>query len=160
MKKIILTTFIFATFLLIFLVSYDPIQAENNVVNDFEGLKAETFMYNVFLPLVRKDQEENNTVIDFEGLAEGDIPDILRNGAGISGDVIDGDVSVFGSNPDFPDTNTAMIFDATCVEGCSGGDDDLHFPELGNGLIISEDLDSSDPDDADGPGVSKGFRCC
>ena len=69
-------------------------------------------------------------------------------------------MTVFGYNPDFPGNppddpapNTAMIFDATCAGGCSGGDDDLDFPELGNGLIISEDLDSSDPDDADNAGA-------
>jgi hypothetical protein len=47
-----------------------------------------------------------------------------------------------------------MIFDATCPPGnvaddCSGGDDDLFNPAFGNILIISEDLDSTDPDDAD-----------
>jgi hypothetical protein len=47
-----------------------------------------------------------------------------------------------------------MIFDATCQPGgrpidCSGQDRDLFNPGFGNTLIISEDLDSSDPDDAD-----------
>ena len=50
-----------------------------------------------------------------------------------------------------------MIFDGTCGEsspfpgsssGCSGGDSDLYFPDEGNILIISEDNDSSDPDDS------------
>jgi len=96
--------------------------------------------------------------IDFEGLAEGDIVDNLSHGAGISGDPIEGDVTVFGSNPNFPGNppdnpapNTAMIFDTTCAGGCSGGDDDLKV-EQGNVLIISEDLDPSDPDDAESPG--------
>ena len=135
-------------------VTFQPAKSVKRATIDFEGLKAETFVYNVFLPLVSKDYEENNTVIDFEGLAEGDIVRKLSHGAGISGDPINGNVTVNGYNPDpkFKDTNAAMIFDATCAGGCSGGDDDLYFPELGNGLIISEDLDSSDPDDADNPG--------
>ena len=98
-------------------------------------------------------QSEKRATIDFSGLAKGAIVGSLSHGAGISGDPIEGSVSVFGSNPVFPGTNTAMIFDATCAGGCSGGDHDLHFPELGSGLIISEDLDSSDPDDADNPGA-------
>jgi uncharacterized repeat protein (TIGR01451 family) len=42
-----------------------------------------------------------------------------------------------------------MIFDAECVGGCSGGDDDLFFPGHGKTMINSEDLDSTDPDDQD-----------
>jgi hypothetical protein len=98
-------------------------------------------------------QSVKRATIDFSGLAEGAIVSSLSHGAGISGDPIKGSVSVFGSNPAFPGTNTAMIFDATCAGGCSGQDFDLHFPELGNVLIISEDLDSNDPDDADNPGA-------
>ncbi|MGW8226300.1 MAG: hypothetical protein ACWGOY_11230 [Anaerolineales bacterium] len=107
-----------------------------------------------FLPA----QTVRSATIDFSGLAEGAIVSSLSNGRGISGDPIEGSISVFGFNPDTrgnlppntpPNTNTAMIFDATCAGGCTGGDFDLEFPELGNGLIISEDLDSSDPDDAD-----------
>ncbi len=102
-------------------------------------------------------QTVKRATIDFSGLAEGAIVSSLSNGAGISGDPIEGSISVFGSNPVFPGTNTAMIFDATCAGGCSGQDFDLQFPELGNGLIISEDLDSSDPDDADNPGAFFNF---
>jgi hypothetical protein len=87
--------------------------------------------------------------IDFSGLGEGTIVSSLSSGAGISGDVIAGSVAVHGYNPAIPASNTAMIFDATCAGGCSGGDNDLMFPELGNILIISEDLDTTDPDDAD-----------
>ena len=104
-------------------------------------------------------QSVKRATIDFSGFAEGAIVRSLSHGAGISGDPIDGSVSVFGFNPAFPGTNTAMIFDATCAGGCSGGDDDLYFPEpgMGNGLIISEDLDKNDPDDADNPGVEFWF---
>jgi hypothetical protein len=59
-------------------------------------------------------------------------------------------------------TNAAMIFDATCMPGgtpadCSGLDGDLFQPEWGNILIISEDLDSTDPDDADELGATFAF---
>lgn len=99
-----------------------------------------------------------SSVIDFEGLAEGTTVSSVSAGAGISGDDAGGSVSVFGLNPNFPANNTAMIFDATCEPGgtasdCSGGDSDLFQPSLGNVLIISEDLDSSDPDDADEAGA-------
>ncbi len=40
----------------------------------------------------------------------------------------------------------------TCGGGCSGEDDDLEFPGQGNILIVSEDLDTTDPDDASGGG--------
>lgn len=51
--------------------------------------------------------------------------------------------------------NMAMIFDATCPPDtepadCSGDDPDLFQPTLGNVLIVSEDGDGSDPDDAVG----------
>ena len=109
-------------------------------------------------------------VIDFEGIAPGTIVEFLHNneefglGYGISGATIAGRVIVFGFNPDFDAfTNTAMIFDATCPPGgvpadCSGGDGDLFNPSFGNTLIISEDLDSSDPDDADVVGSKFGFE--
>jgi hypothetical protein len=102
-------------------------------------------------------QAQTGTVstINFEGIPTGTIVDSVSYGNGISGDPVSGFVDVFGLNPDFgPDTNAAMIFDATCPPGnvpqdCTGGDDDLFQPSEGKVLIISEDLDSSDPDDAD-----------
>ncbi|MBK5108193.1 MAG: hypothetical protein JJE12_08670, partial [Anaerolineales bacterium] len=106
-------------------------------------------------------------VIDFEGIPEGTIVEELHNESGeeygISGAHIPGKVIVFGFNPVFPTTNTAMIFDATCTPGgtpadCSGGDADLFNPTFGNTIIISEDLDSSDPDDADVVGAKFGFE--
>ncbi|HSK86727.1 MAG TPA: hypothetical protein VK880_00110 [Anaerolineales bacterium] len=100
-----------------------------------------------------------DSVIDFEGLPEGSIVSSVSYGNGISGDPVSGEVAVFGYNPVFgPDTNAAMIFDAACLpegtpEGCTGGDSDLFWPKNGNVLIISEDMDSSDPNDADVPGA-------
>lgn len=92
-----------------------------------------------------------SAVIDFEGLAEGLIVSSVWYGFGISGDDGGGSVAVYAEHPNRPGENRAMIFDATCAGGCSGGDDDLYQPALGNVLIISEDLDSSDPDDLDRP---------
>ena len=96
----------------------------------------------------------SGSTIDFEGLAEGAIVSSVSSGSGISGDALSGSATVSGLNPAFGGgTNAAMIFDGTCTSGCSGGDDDLEFPDQGNILIISEDLDSSDPDDADLDGM-------
>lgn len=95
------------------------------------------------------------TTVDFEGLAEGAIVSTLTCAAGVSCDTpIGGSISIFGFNPVFgAGVNTAMIFDATCTGGCTGGDTDLFQPGQGNVLITSEDLDGSDPDDADVPGM-------
>ncbi|NEO96067.1 MAG: PEP-CTERM sorting domain-containing protein [Moorea sp. SIO3G5] len=44
-----------------------------------------------------------------------------------------------------------MIYNSACggaASNCTGEDDDLFKPRLGNTLIISEDNDSSDPDDS------------
>jgi hypothetical protein len=107
------------------------------------------------------------TVIDFESnLSAGDIVAFVDATQGMSGADAGGFVGVNGSNPTFPLQNAAMIFDATCNGAtdaaeaalqCSGGDDDLWNPAFGNVLIISEDLDSSDPDDADVPGEAFEF---
>lgn len=98
------------------------------------------------------------SVIDFEGIPEGAIVSSVYHGYGVSGDAVSGSVSVFGLTRRFgPNVNAAMIFDATCSPGgtpanCTGGDGDLFKPQLGNVLIISADLDSTDPNDADWKG--------
>jgi hypothetical protein len=94
-----------------------------------------------------------SAIVDFEGLAEGAIVSALSCGAGIacSGGDTAGSVVVRAHNPaiDSGNTNTAMIFNSDCVAfvDCTGDDDDLSFPGHGNTLIVSEDLDQSDPDD-------------
>lgn len=118
MMKIIYTTFILTTFLLTFLVVPNPVQAENDVVIDFEGLEAGTFVQSV------------------------------SYGQGISGMPIDGSVTIFGHNNFFPGENAAMTFDAACPEGCTGFDNDLFAPEQGMVLIVSQDMDPGDPNDA------------
>lgn len=101
---------------------------------------------------------QTGAVIDFEDIPAGTIVETLSSGNGISGEVIEGFVTVFGRRADLGlEINTAMVFDAACPPDnvpadCSGNDGDLFKPELGKVLIISEDLDSSDPDDADLPG--------
>jgi hypothetical protein len=98
-------------------------------------------------------------VIDFEGFSEGDFVASVSSGYGVSGDAVSGEIAVRGFNPRFGlDVNAAMIFDATCQPGgtpadCSGGGYDLFNPPEGNVLIVSGDLDQSDPDDDARPGA-------
>jgi hypothetical protein len=101
-------------------------------------------------------------VIDFESYSRGTISEVSsKNGAG--------PVKVSAVNPRFPDRNAAMIFDSAVP---TGQDFDLGTPHqdfggpgigiggqrgsqyenntaLGKVLIITEDFDSNDPDDAD-----------
>jgi uncharacterized repeat protein (TIGR01451 family) len=103
---------------------------------------------------------EQTAVINFEsGLTAGDTPDTLFAGRGITGADL-GTVTVVGFNPDVAG-NSAMIFDATCggqtvapadpafdPAMCSDDDPDLYVPSAGNVAIISEDGNSTVPDDA------------
>jgi hypothetical protein len=101
------------------------------------------------------------TTIDFEsGFTAGDTVDFVTATMGMSGADAGGFVTVTGSNPNLGAANAAMIFDATCggaPGGCSGDDADLFNPSLGNVLIVSEDLDANDPDDADVDGTTLTF---
>lgn len=102
---------------------------------------------------------DQSSVIDFEGLAEGSIVSSVSAGSGISGDDAGGSVGVLGTNPVLPG-NAAMIFDAECdgaQASCTGQDPDLYFPGNGNTLIITEDFDGADPDDADLVGATWDF---
>jgi hypothetical protein len=94
---------------------------------------------------------DQEAVIDFEGLTEGAVVSSVDCSGGVTCTADPGgSISVFGLNPALAG-NQAMIFDSDCVGGCSGGvppDDDLNINQ-GNVLIISEDGDSSDPDDGD-----------
>ncbi len=66
-------------------------------------------------------------IIDFESFAEGAIVQSASTGGGL------GPIAVTGTNPRFPATNTAVIFDSSCPGGCSGGDSDLGTPSLSYG---------------------------
>ena len=83
---------------------------------------------------------------DFErrGTAGGVVIDRVFPGPGIN---VGGFVSVLGVNPEIPNRNSAILFDATCQGGCSGGDDDLLFPEVKHVLIIAENLEDTQPAD-------------
>ncbi|HEX2026649.1 MAG TPA: DUF11 domain-containing protein, partial [Nitriliruptorales bacterium] len=100
-----------------------------------------------------------SALVHFEGLS-GFVSEV-SSGSGVGGDPIAGSIKVDGVNPSHPGVNAAMIFDATCGGGgpgdCTGGDSDLFKPQLGNVLIVSEDLDPSDPDDADLEGSALHF---
>ena len=108
----------------------------------------------------RANAAEQSSVINFEsGLSAGDTVSTVSVGSGMSGADL-GSVSVFAFSPVLAG-NAAMIFDATCngqtvpvsdpsfdPNQCSGEDWDLYQPLQGNTLIVSEDGDSSDPDDS------------
>ncbi|MFH2071760.1 MAG: hypothetical protein ABIJ75_02790, partial [Actinomycetota bacterium] len=92
--------------------------------------------------------------VGFEGLGEGSLVESLQSGSGITGDVVSGSIGVLGVRRIAPNRSAAMIFDGTCLPGgtarsCTGQDPDLFFPTLGNLLIVSEDGDAADPDDAE-----------
>ena len=75
--------------------------------------------------------------LDLNGLSAGDIvqQQFIESGLRVSS---------------FNDDNQVMVFDA---DNPTGGDADLGVPGLGNILILSEDGDSSDPDDNAGGGT-------
>jgi len=92
------------------------------------------------------------SVIDFEGLDEGMLVSEVSSGVGVSGTDFSGSIGIGGWQASDP-TPRAMVFDGACLpqgdrSGCTGQDPDLFFPARGNLLIVSEDLDGSDPDDA------------
>ena len=87
-------------------------------------------------------------IIDFEDQF------VIGDGLLLEGQVVTG-ITLFGATFNvFGQGNTGgnprdlMLFDADCVGGCTGGDNDLFLQGAGNILIISEDNDSNDPDDS------------
>ncbi|MCH8062837.1 MAG: hypothetical protein IH861_10070 [Chloroflexi bacterium] len=97
------------------------------------------------------------SVIDFEGFGAGSVISSVSVEQGMSGDEVPGAISILGTNPSFQDFNAAMVFDATCQGGCSGNDGLLENESLGSVLIVSKDLDSSDPDAAERKAISLEF---
>ncbi len=131
------------------------------VACDYDGNNGETYE----LPTTSTSSEM--VVIDFEEFDTGAIVSSITPPIG------NGTIGVFGVNPDFPDQNTAMIFDS---ENPTGNDFDLGTPNfsfggpgvseipqpsndvaLGKVLILSQDLDSSDPDDSWNVGTQYNF---
>lgn len=107
--------------------------------------------------------ETATVTIDFEGLVEGALVDSVAVGSGASGAAVDGSIRVVGERRALPGVNRAMVFDGACLplgtsRGCTGGDSDLFFPSLGNLLIVSEDGDATDPDDAEDGTLTLDFR--
>ena len=92
-------------------------------------------------------------LIDFEDQS------IIGDGLLNEGDIITG-MTLFGatfsvanqgtvtSGPNAGQDRQLMLFDADCNPTCTGNDPDLEIPGAGNILIISEDNDSTDPDDS------------
>ncbi len=95
-----------------------------------------------------------DVLVDFNGLATGTVVSDVSSGSGISGMAVSGSIAVFGVNfTKDAGVNHAMIFD---TDNPTGDDEDLVVPgeDHQEVLIISEDLDSSDPDDQAPPGGS------
>lgn len=92
----------------------------------------------VFTPPVnfRKCDDPDAVLLDFAGFAAGTVVDSQYDGVTISAQ---------RNGPTNTLANDAMIFDSA---NPTGDDPDLATPSQGNVLIISEDNDSSDPDDS------------
>lgn len=100
--------------------------------------------------------ETLSTTIDFEGLAEGAIVSSLNQNAGYTSSEDLGTIALVGENPSSPGENAAMIFDSNGEGGYTGDDADL-ASNTGNVLIVTEDFDSSDPDDNIGGALKLDF---
>ncbi len=87
-------------------------------------------------------------IIDFEDqfvIGDG----LLSEGQVVTGITLFGATfNVFGQGNTGGNPRDLMLYDASCIGGCTGGDNDLFLQGAGNILIISEDNDSSDPDDS------------
>jgi len=164
MKKVGL---LFAVLAMIF-ASCTNESLNGNTDSDLKGntelLKEVTNSSNLQLSL-----NEDVTVIDFEEFVAGDIVSVVTPYG------CEGSISIMSVNPRFPGENAAMIFDSS---NPTGGDFDLGTPNemyggpgissdgpqvsndtaLGNVLINSRDLDSTDPDDSYIPGTYHEFN--
>lgn len=61
-------------------------------------------------------------ILDFESIAEGQRIDEVTSHLGYSG------ISVYGAHDSCPLRNTAITYNSSCPNGCTGGDDDLGTP--------------------------------
>jgi len=91
--------------------------------------------------VVTEPHDPNTVMVDFNDASAGDVVADQFQGVTVSAQ----------RNGDADDSeNDAMIFDTNAP---TGGDTDLSFSDQGNAVIISEDNDSSDPDDNAGGGT-------
>lgn len=88
-------------------------------------------------PDFRECDDPNAVKLDFEGFAAGTVFDDEYSAFGVT-------ISAQREGDDPNSENDAMIFDSA---NPTGGDTDLATADQGNVLIVSEDNDSSDPDD-------------
>ena len=99
-----------------------------------ELVEGETDRFQLDYTLTREIPASETRVIGFDSLAAGDIASMQFDGVTIRAE----------RAGHAGEANRAMIFDTA---NPTGGDWDLATSNLGNVLIISEDLDSADPDD-------------
>ena len=97
-------------------------------------------------PEFRECDDPNAVMIDFEGFAKGTVIDDEYAALGVT---IEAQRKTNNTSE-----NDAMVFDSTMP---TGGDTDLETKTQGNILIVSEDNDSSDPDDAIGGTITFTF---
>ncbi|MEL7470866.1 MAG: Ig-like domain-containing protein [Pseudomonadota bacterium] len=103
--------------------------------NFIEMAQGETDTFDLTYTVADATSRTVSRTIDFEDLPRGTVVDSQIEGITISAQ---------RSGDDPASENDAMIFDA---DNPSGGDGDLAVLGVGNLLIVSEDNDSSDPDD-------------
>ncbi len=130
------------------LIDNDPDLQDPSLIDGLTDLEASNGVVQaidrVLLPIDVDDATgDTRVVLDFEtdgngeGLAAGDLVETAFSALGLTITTVDVPSRNDGPNP-------AMIFDSL---NPTGGDDDLATETQGNVLIISEDNDSSDPDD-------------
>lgn len=107
------------------------------LVSDISACNEKIYVDNVSLVSISDDGQAPHPAAceDFEAADAGDTAALQFDGVSITAQR-DGDA---------PDSqNDAMIFD---TDNPTGGDNDLHYSDQGNAIIISEDNDADDPDD-------------
>ncbi len=113
-------------------------EVQFRLISDISASNEQVFFDNFEIKETNGDVADDDcpsVTLDFEGVSAGDV--ISTQFAGVS-------VSAQRNGDSDSSENDAMIFDSA---NPTGGDHDLEYADQGNILIISEDNDSSDPDD-------------